>query len=216
MTDIIKRTMENLEKNHMQAFFAENQDEAKKIALSLIKEGDTIGVGGSVTLNQLNLLTVFRSGDYNFLDRYGDKTAEEIHEIFHKSLSADAYFLSANAVTENGELYNVDGTGNRVAALIYGPKKVIVIVGKNKIVRNIDEAVLRVKSIAAPLNCQRLNKKTPCAAIGKCIAFTDGGALNPTAGCHSKDRICRDYIITGEQVNPDRIKVIIVNEDMGY
>ena len=87
---------------------------------------------------------------------------------------------------------------------------------KNKIVRNIDEAVLRVKSIAAPLNCQRLNKKTPCAAIGKCIAFTDGGALNPTAGCHSKDRICRDYIITGEQVNPDRIKVIIVNEDIGY
>lgn len=216
MTDIIKRTMENLEKNHMQAFFAENQDEAKKIALSLINEGDTIGVGGSVTLNQLNLLTVFRNGDYNFLDRYGDKTAEEIHEIFHKSLSADAYFLSANAVTENGELYNVDGTGNRVAALIYGPKKVIVIVGKNKIVRNIDEAVLRVKSIAAPLNCQRLNKKTPCAAIGKCIAFADGGALNPTAGCHSKDRICRDYIITGEQVNPDRIKVIIVNEDMGY
>lgn len=216
MTDIIKLAMENLEKNKMQTFYAENKAEAKKTALSLISKGDTIGVGGSVTLNELDLLTDFRSGDYIFLDRYGDKTTEEIHEIFHKSLSADAYFLSANAVTENGELYNVDGNGNRVAACIYGPKKVIVIVGKNKIVKNMNEAVLRVKSTAAPLNCRRLNKKTPCAATGRCIAFENGGALNPAAGCRSKDRICRSYVTLGEQVNPDRIKVIIVNEDLGY
>ncbi len=216
MTDIIKLTMENLEKNHMQSFFAETKEDAKKIALSMINEGAAVGVGGSVTLNQLDLLNTFRNGNYNFLDRYGDKTMDEVHEIFHKSLSADVYLLSSNAVTQNGELYNVDGTGNRVAALIYGPRKIIVIVGKNKIVKDMDEAVLRVKSIAAPLNCQRLGKKTPCAATGKCIAFENGGALNPASGCRSKDRICRDYIITGEQVNPDRIKVIIVNEDLGY
>ncbi len=216
MTDIIKLTMENLEKNKMQTYYAETKAEARQLALSLIEKGSTVGVGGSVTLNQLDLLIEFRNGDYSFLDRYGDKTMEEIHEIFHKSLSADYYLLSANAVTQNGELYNVDGNGNRVAASIYGPKTVIFIVGKNKIVKDMDEAVLRVKSVAAPLNCQRLGKKTPCAATGKCIAFENGGAADPAAGCRSKERICRSYVTLGEQVNPDRIKVIIVNEDLGY
>ncbi len=216
MTDIIKKTMDALNKNRMESFYAETKEEAKEIALSLIDKGQTVSVGGSVTLNQLDMLTTLRNGDYVFFDRYGDKTPEEIQEVFHKSLSADAYFLSANAVTENGELYNVDGTGNRVAALIYGPKKVIVIIGKNKIVKDMNEAVLRVKSVAAPLNCRRLNKKTPCSTTGKCIAFTDGGALNPAAGCRSEDRVCRSYVTLGEQVNPDRIKVIIVNEDLGY
>lgn len=216
MTDIIKKTMQNLDKNKMQSFYAETKEEAKEIALSFINKGETVGAGGSVTLGQLDMLNTLRCGDYVFLDRYGDKTIEEIHEVFHKSLSADAYLLSANAVTENGELYNVDGTGNRVAASIYGPKTVIFIVGKNKIVKDMDEAVKRVKSIAAPLNCKRLGKKTPCAATGKCIAYENGGALNPASGCRSKDRICRSYITLGEQVNPDRIKVIIVNEDLGY
>ncbi len=216
MTNVINKTIENLKKNNMECFYAENKEEAKKIAFSLINKGDSIGVGGSVTLNELDLLTDFRNENYNFLDRYGEKTQEEITQVFRDSFSCDAYFTSSNAVTENGELYNVDGNGNRVAAMIYGPKKVVVIVGKNKIVKDLNEAVLRVKTIAAPRNCRRLNKSTPCAATGKCISFKCGNAEIPSAGCSTSQRICREYVITAVQGNPDRIKVIIVNEDLGY
>ena len=216
MTDTIKRTIENIRKNNMECFFAENKQEAREIALSLISKGDSIGVGGSVTLNELDLLADFRNGDYRFLDRYGDKTPEEVAQIFHDSFSADAYFTSSNAVTENGELYNVDGNGNRVAAMIYGPKNVIVIVGKNKIVKDLNEAVLRVKSVAAPLNCKRLNKQTPCAKTGKCISFSEGNAEIASAGCKTSERICCEYVITAMQRVSNRIKVIIVNEDLGY
>ena len=216
MTDTIKRTIENIRQNNMECFFAENKQEARKIALSLISKGDSIGVGGSVTLNELELLTDFRNGNYHFLDRYGDKTPEEVVQIFRDSFYADVYFTSSNAVTENGELYNVDGNGNRVAAMIYGPKKIIIIVGKNKIVKDLNEAVLRVKSIAAPLNCKRLNKTTPCAKTGKCISFSEGNAEIASAGCKTSERICCEYVITAMQRNPDRIKVIIVNENLGY
>ncbi len=216
MTDTIKRTMENIQKNNMECFFAENKQDAREIALSLISKGDSIGVGGSVTLNELDLLTDFRNGDYHFFDRYGDKTPQEVAQVFRDSFSSDAYFTSSNAVTENGELYNVDGNGNRVAAIIHGPKRIIVIVGKNKIVKDLNEAVLRVKSIAAPLNCKRLNRQTPCAKTGKCISFSAGDAGIPSAGCNNSQRICRQYVTTAMQGNPDRIKVIIVNEDLGY
>ena len=216
MTDTLKRTIENIRKNNMECFYAENKLKAREIALSLISKGDTIGVGGSVTLNELDLLTDFRNSDYRFLDRYATNTPEEVAQVFRDSFSADAYFTSSNAVTENGELYNVDGNGNRVAALIHGPKRIIVIVGKNKIVKDLNEAVLRVKSIAAPLNCKRLNRTTPCGITGKCISFKDGNAEIASAGCNSSQRICRHYVTTAMQGNPDRIKVIIVNEDLGY
>lgn len=216
MTDTIKRTIENLQKNNMECFYAENKLKAREIALSLISKGDSIGVGGSVTLNELDLLTDFRNGEYHFLDRYATNTPEEVAQVFRDSFSADAYFTSSNAVTENGELYNVDGNGNRVAALIHGPKRIIVIVGKNKIVKDLNEAVLRVKSIAAPLNCKRLNRTTPCGITGKCISIKEGNAEIPSAGCNSSQRICRHYVTTAMQGNPDRIKVIIVNENLGY
>lgn len=216
MDEQIKRTMEALNKNHMESFYAENRQKAAEIALSLISKGDTVSVGGSVTLSEIGLLDALKSGDYNYLDRYAAKTPDEMHEIFRKAFFADAYFSSSNAVTEQGELYNVDGTGNRVAALIYGPKRVIVTVGKNKIVKDLNAAFKRMKTTAAPLNAKRLCKNTYCAETGKCVTLSNGHADDIACGCRSTDRICRDYVIMGEQALHDRIKVIIVNEELGY
>ena len=215
MTEIIKRTIENLNKNKMETFFVEDRAEALKMALSLLNEGDTVSVGGSVTLSEIGMLDALKRGNYNYLDRYAASSPLEMHEIFRKSFFADAYITSSNAVTENGELYNVDGNANRVAAMMYGPKKVIVIVGKNKIVKDLDAAVLRVKTVAAPLNCKRLNKETYCVKTGHCVTVDNGETHKMGVGCRSKDRICRNFTVIGEHL-PDRIKVIIVNEDLGY
>ncbi len=199
----------------METFFAEDKTEALKIALDLLQDGDTVSVGGSVTLTEIGLLEALKCGKYNYLDRYAAASPSQMHEIFRKSFFADAYFTSSNAVTEQGELFNCDGNANRVAAMMYGPKKVIVIVGKNKIVKDLNTAILRVKTIAAPLNCKRLNKETYCAKTGHCVTMDNGQGCNMGAGCRSKDRICRNYTVMGEHL-PDRIKVLIVNEDLGY
>lgn len=216
MEEKIKRTMEALNKNHMESFFAEDKENAVQIALSLVNKNATVAVGGSVTLGEIGLTGYLKSGDFNYLDRHAAKTKEEMHRIFRESFFADAYFSSANAVTEQGELFNVDGNGNRVAAMLYGPKKVIVIVGKNKIVKDLDEAVRRLKTVAAPLNSKRLNKATYCAKTGHCVTLDNGNAENMTCGCRSADRICRDFVIMAEQTPVDRVKVIIVDEKLGY
>ncbi len=215
MTESIKRTIESLNKNNMETFLVESRDEALKTALSLLNDGDTVSVGGSVTLTKIGLLEALKGGNYNYLDRYAASSPSEMHEIFRKSFFADVYFTSSNAITENGELYNVDGNANRVAAMMYGAKKVIVIVGKNKIVKDLDAAVLRVKTIAAPLNCKRLNKETYCVKTGHCVTVDNGQSCQMGVGCRSKDRICRNFTVMGEHL-PDRVKVIIVNEDLGY
>ncbi|MBQ3549989.1 MAG: lactate utilization protein [Clostridia bacterium] len=215
MNDSIRKTMENLNKNRMESFFVETKEEALKTALSLISDGDTVSVGGSVTLNEVGILEALKCGKYNYLDRYAASSPQEMHDIFRQSFSADAYFTSSNAVTEEGELFNCDGNANRVAAMMYGPKKVIVIVGKNKIVKDLDEALIRLKTVAAPLNAKRLNKETYCAKIGHCVTMDNGKERDMTCGCRSKDRICRNYTVMGEHL-PDRVKVIIVNEDLGY
>lgn len=215
MNDSIRKTMENLNKNRMESFFVETKEEALKTALSLISDGDTVSVGGSVTLNEVGILEALKCGRYNYLDRYAASSPQEMHDIFRQSFSADAYFTSSNAVTEEGELFNVDGNANRVAAMMYGPKKVIVIVGKNKIVKDLDEALIRLKTVAAPLNAKRLNKETYCAKTGHCVTMDNGKERDMTCGCRSKDRICRNYTVMGEHL-PDRVKVIIVNEDLGY
>lgn len=210
----IEKALQNLERNNMEPYFVETGAEAVELAFSFIEKGATVGVGGSVTLNKLGVLDILRQGDYNFLDRYATTDRTEIDNIFHKSLLADYYFTSSNAITENGELYNVDGTNNRVAALLFGPKNVIVIAGVNKIVKDLDEAQKRVKTVAAPLNCKRLGKKTYCAEKGICAALD--GANGMADGCSSPDRICRNYVISGPQVQKNRIKVILVNEELGY
>jgi len=201
----IERTMENLQKNNMEAFYVQDEKELLEKITELVNEGATVAVGGSMTLFETGVMEMLRSGKYNFLDRYKPGLAkEEIIKIYRESFFANAYFTSSNAVTENGELYNVDGTGNRVAAMLYGPDKVIVIVGINKIVKDINEAVERNRRIAAPANTQRLNKKTPCATLGYCTE------------CNSPERICNEYTVIRRQGDKDRIKVIIVGKEFGY
>ncbi|HBR01894.1 MAG TPA: lactate utilization protein [Ruminiclostridium sp.] len=203
----IQKTMENLEKNNMTAIYADSKEQVISTIAGLLKDGDTVSVGGSMTLFECGIIDFLRSGRYHFLDRYAEGlSGEEIADIYRRSFTADHYFTSTNAITLNGELYNVDGNGNRVAAMIYGPKSVIVVAGINKLVRNIDEAVERVKCIAAPANAVRLQSNTPCARTGYCTQ------------CRSEDRLCSSYVVIGPQksFNKGRIKVLLVGENLGY
>lgn len=201
----ISRTMENLVKNNMAAYYVGSKEEVVDLLKNLIKEGEQVAVGGSMTLYETGVIEHLRSGRYDFLDRYAEGLSnDQIIEVFRKSFFANVYLTSTNAITENGELYNVDGNGNRVAAMIFGPDSVIVIAGINKIVKNVDEAVERVKRIAAPANAIRLNKNTPCAKTGYCM------------DCKVEDRVCRSYTVLSKQKDKDRIKVILVGESLGY
>lgn len=219
MNQIIEKTLKALERNNMQGFYAETVDEARELALSLIPVGSTVANGGSVTLKEIGLLESIDKGDYTFIDRSLAKTPEELKEVYRKCFSADVYLSSTNALTTDGVLYNVDGTGNRIAAITYGPESIIIVVGKNKIVDSLSAAVERVKAIAAPPNCKRLSKETPCRKTGECIACKNSDSTktdNILDGCGSPARICRDFLFTGVQAVKNRIKVIIVNEDLGY
>lgn len=216
MTEKISKTIKELENNNIKAYYAENCEEAVEIAKGLINKGDVISFGGSVTLKECGIMNLISNGDYTLLDRSKEGLSrDEIEKIFRDSFSADVYFSGTNAITENGELYNVDGNGNRVNAIMFGPKSVIIVAGYNKIVENLDKAVERVKKIAAPKNCVRLSKNTYCAKCGECVSLK---LENPqmTDGCDSDDRICRLYTVTGKQKAEKRIKVIIVGEELGY
>lgn len=205
MEERIQRTMTALERNNMKACYVESRDELFDIVRGLVKNDKLITAGGSVTLEESGvkqlLMTEFKGV---YLDRSEGKTPEEVEDILHKAFVSDTFFASSNAVTENGELYNVDGRGNRVSAMIYGPTQVVLIVGVNKIVRDMEEAVCRVEQVAAPKNTKRLNSGTPCEITGSC------------AHCRSKGRICCSYVRMAQQRVKDRIKVIIVNESLGY
>lgn len=201
----VKRTIVNLEKNNMNGYYVQTEEEALKKIEELISEGDTVSVGGSMTLFEIGVINLLRNGKYNFLDRYEEGlTPAKIKEVFRKSFFADAYFTGTNAITENGELYNVDGNGNRVAAMLYGPDKVIVVAGRNKIVKDLDQAILRVKETAAPANNVRLNRDNPCTKTGHCM------------DCKQDGRICNEYTVIKRQSNKDRIHVIIINKELGY
>lgn len=204
--------LEALRNNNMEAYYAHDKDAALKIIKSLIKPGDTIACGGSMTLKQIGVPALLKNGEYKYLDRDAPGlTRADINLIFRKAFFADAYIMSSNAVLRTGELYNVDGNSNRVAALLYGPESVIVAAGRNKIVDNFEQAVDRVRTIAAPLNAQRLNCGTYCTIKGQCIAKE--GTLT---GCNSDARICCSYVLTSRQRNKNRIKVIIIDEDLGF
>lgn len=199
----IEKTIKNLQKNNMYACFVNTKEEALKTAASLINEGDVVSCGGSMTLFETGVIDYLRCGKYKFIDRYKEGLSrEDIDKICHDSFSADDYFVSANAVTEEGELYNVDGKGNRVAAMTFGPKSVIVIAGYNKIVKDREAAIERVKNIAAPANATRLSRPTPCVKTGECMNCNVG--------------ICGSFVFLGRQLFKDRIKVIIVGEELGY
>lgn len=201
----ILRTIEALNKNNMNGYLVNTKEELIEKIKELVKENSTVSCGGSMSLFETGIIDHLRSGRYNFLDRYKEGLSrEEITKLFKESFFADAYFASSNAVTEDGKLYNVDGNGNRVAAMLFGPEKVILVVGVNKIVKNIDEAVIRNKEISAPTNAKRLNKMTPCTKVGYCM------------DCKSNDKICREFTVISSQVNKDRIHVIFMNENIGY
>lgn len=201
----ILRTIEALKKNNIEGIFLENETEIFSFLKSLLKENSTIGFGGSKTLEQLGILDFLREGNYNLLDRARpDLSSEEIEKILKECFFADYYFSSSNAITENGEIYNVDGNGNRVAAITYGPKKVFLIVGVNKIVKNVEEAIERNRNISAPANCIRLKRNTPCSKIGYCVE------------CRAEDRICNTYVLMKHQRFKDRITVIFLNKSLGY
>ncbi len=214
MLEMLNKTAEALRKNNMQAFVAQNCRQAVNLVKDLMAEGETISCGGSVSLAQSGVMDLMKSGAYNFLDRSKCETREETEEIYRKAFCCDTYLTSANAVTMNGELYNVDGNSNRVAAIAYGPKSVIFIVGCNKIVKDLDEAVARVKHTAAPKNTVRLELDTPCAKTGECISCKSGGDAG--SGCKNEKRICCSYLVSGFQRHKDRYKVILVAQPLGY
>ncbi len=209
----LEKIIKNLEKNNIEVIFVQKKEDVVPLIEKIVPQGALVAVGGSVSLDEAGVLEHLRSGRYEFLDRYKEGlSGEEIKDIYRRSFSADAYFCSTNAITEDGELYNVDGNANRIGAIAFGPENVIIVAGINKIVKDINEAVLRVKAVAAPRNCVRLKRKTFCAQKGCCVEL-DGGMGK---GCDSPDRICRHYLVSAKQAKFGRIKVILVNEEMGY
>ncbi len=211
---MLERTSKSLEENNMKCFIADKKEDVLPIVESLMKEGCTATTGGSVTLAETGVMELLRSGKYNFLDREG-KSREEIEKLYRDAFSADVYLCSSNAITENGELYNVDGNSNRVAAICFGPKSVIIVAGRNKVVPTLNDAVIRVKRFAAPMNTARLNCETYCRSKGECMAAASGSG-NMTDGCRSDGRICCSFVVTAQQRIKDRIKVILVNEELGF
>lgn len=212
----MKELMENLRRNNMEPYYVEKAEDVVPLVKTLIKDGETVSSGGSMSLKQTGVTDLLKSGKYNFLDRTQEGlTPDDIREIYMKTFGADTYFASANAVTKNGEIYNVDGNANRVSAIIFGPKQVILVVGKNKIVDTLDNAIKRVKTIAAPLNTKRLSCDTYCNKTGHCISLDNGGNVM-SDGCESDGRICCSYTVLAHQRAKNRIKVILVNEELGF
>ena len=211
----INKVGENLKKNNMEFYYAETSADVRPIVESLLKEGDVITNGGTVTMSEIGLKPLLESSKYKYLDRAKVNTPEEVIELYRKSFFADVYISSSNAITEDGVLYNVDGNSNRIAAIAFGPKSVIIIAGYNKIVKDLKEAELRVKREAAPPNCVRLNCDTYCKEKGECVSLAKADQ-QMYDGCGGDGRICCNYLISAQQRHKGRIKVIIVGEELGY
>lgn len=214
----VERTIKALEKNNMEAVFIPSMEELTPFVRSLLKKGEKIAVGGSMSLGETGISDLLRSGEYTFLDRHKEGLSpSEVDQILLDSFSVNSYFASANAVTEHGELYCADGNSNRVAAMLYGPKQVVLIVSWDKIVPDLRSAVTRVKNIAAPANAVRLNCDTYCVTHGKCINATvsDDHLMALSAGS-CEHTICSNYVVFSRQKFPKRIKVLLVGESFGY
>lgn len=217
MTEQIQKLFKNLEKNKMQPIFAENCAEAVKIVKDMLFDGCVITAGGSMSLIESGVWQLINDKKYNFLDRSRkDISPKQQQECFKAAIGADFFFCSTNAITENGELLNVDGFANRISSIAFGPKKVVMIVGINKIVPDLKSAFLRVKKIAAPKNCVRLNIDNPCAKLGHCVSLLNNPDPDFADGCQKDTRICCDYLISSLQRQKDRITVVLVNESLGY
>lgn len=200
-----RKTVEALEKRNFEAYYCDDCEEALQKVISLIPDQDIISFGGSKTLEEIGLLDLLRRGGYKLIDRDTAKNSEERLDLMRRALLCDTYITGTNAVSEDGQLVNIDGNGNRVAAMTFGPKNVLVVVGVNKIVKTLEDAYSRARNIAAPINVQRFDKtKTPCYVNGAC------------QDCTGDECICAYIINTRVCRPPKKIKVIIVGENLGF
>lgn len=198
---LAKQVIKGLESRNMTGYYAATKEEALALALKLIPEKSSVSMGGAMSAHEIGLVEKLKEGDYNFIDRdnYEDKRAAML-----MAYDADFFLSSANAITEDGIMVNIDGNANRVSAIAQGPKKVIFIVGMNKVCKDLDSAMKRARNVAAPINAQRFGLSTPCAKTGSCF------------DCKSPDTICCQFLITRFSRHQDRIHVILVNDNLGF
>lgn len=205
---LAEKVIKGLNQRNFEAYFCQNKAVLKEKISEIISKEETVSWGGSMTLEETAIKKYLYENNYQIIDRDKAKTKEEKRELIIKGLCGDVFLMSANAITEDGQLVNIDGNGNRIAALCYGPKKVIVIAGMNKIVKTLDDAISRARNFAAPVNAKRVSKifemNTPCLINGSC------------ADCKSETSICSQIHITRLSNPKGRIKVILVNENLGY
>ena len=198
---LAQKVIKGLESRNMSGYYAETREDALKIALELIPKGSSVTMGGAMSAHEIGLVEALKGPDYNFMDR--DKATDKRAAML-AAYDADFFLSSANAMTEDGIMINVDGNANRVSAIAQGPKKVIFIVGMNKITKDVDSAMKRARNVAAPINAQRFGLSTPCTATGSCM------------DCKSPDTICCQILITRYSKHKDRIHVILVNDNLGF
>ena len=198
---LAKEVIKGLESRNMTGYYAADNDEALKKALEIINEGASVTMGGAMSAHEIGLVEKLKNGNYDFIDRdaYEDK-----REAMLKAYDADFFISSANAITNDGIMVNIDGNSNRVSAIAQGPKKVLFIIGMNKVCNDLDGAMKRARNVAAPINAQRFGLNTPCAKTGACF------------DCKSPDTICCQFLITRFSRHKDRIHVILVNSDLGF
>lgn len=193
--------IKGLESRNLHGYYAENKEEALRIALRLIPEGSSITMGGGMSVHEIGLVNTLKLGNYNFIDR---DAVEDKRQAMLAAYDADFFLSSANAITNDGIIVNIDGNANRVSAIAQGPKKVVFIVGLNKVCGDLDSAMKRARNVAAPINAQRFGLKTPCTKTGTCM------------DCKSPDTICCQFLITRFSRHADRIHVILVNDNLGF
>ncbi len=198
---LAQKVIKGLQSRNMTGYYAATKEEALARALSLIPEGSSVTMGGAMSAHEIGLVEALKAGNYRFIDRdaMADKRAAML-----AAYDADFFLTSANAMTEDGEMVNIDGNANRVSAIAQGPKKVLVIVGMNKVCGDLDGAMKRARNVAAPINAQRFGLNTPCAKTGACM------------NCKSPDTICCQFLITRFSRHADRIHVILVNDELGF
>ena len=198
---LAQKVIKGLESRNMKGFYAKDRDEALKIALGLMPEGSSVTMGGSVSAAEIGLVDAVKNGNYEFIDR---NTAEDKRKAALAAYDVDFFLASCNAMTEDGVLVNIDGNSNRVSAIAHGPRKVLFIVGMNKICKDADMAMKRARNVAAPINAQRFGLQTPCTKTGQCM------------DCKSPDTICCQFLTTRYSRHDDRIFVILVNDNLGF
>ena len=196
--------VKNLQNRHFEAYYCDNREEALQKALSLIPEGASVGWGGALSAKQIGLMDAVNAGPYRAIDRDKCATQEEWKQAMLDCLLVDVFLTGANALSLDGQMVNIDGGGNRVAAIVYGPGSVIVVAGMNKVVDSLEDAVRRARTVAAPMNKQRFPAQTPCEVTGTCGDCT-------AAGC-----ICNQILVTRHCRPAGRIKFILVGEDLGF